>query len=128
MASTLMGLLAGLAVVLAAVGIYGVISYSVSERKREIGIRIAVGADGRTIFRLVVGRVMSFVLGGIVVGIAGALALTRLLETMLYGMSPRDPIIIAGVSLLLAGTAFLASWLPARRATRIDPMIVLRAE
>jgi len=128
MASTLMGLLAGLAVVLAAVGIYGVISYSVSERKREIGIRIAVGADTLTIFRLVVGRVMSFVLGGIVVGIAGALALTRLLETMLYGMSPRDPIVIAGVSLLLAGTALLASWLPARRATRIDPMIVLRSE
>jgi ABC-type antimicrobial peptide transport system permease subunit len=128
MASTLMGLLAGLAVVLAAVGIYGVISYSVSERKREIGIRIAVGADAHTIFKLVVGRVMSFVLGGIVVGIAGALALTRLLETMLYGMSPRDPIIIAGVSLLLAGTAFLASWLPARRAARIDPMIVLRSE
>jgi ABC-type antimicrobial peptide transport system permease subunit len=71
---------------------------------------------------------MSFVLGGIVVGIAGALALTRLLETMLYGMSPRDPIVIAGVSLLLAGTALLASWLPARRATRIDPMIVLRSE
>jgi predicted permease len=128
MASTLMGLLAGLAVVLAAVGIYGVISYSVSERKREIGIRIAVGADGHAIFRLVVGRVMSFVLGGIVVGIAGALALTRLLETMLYGMPPRDPIVIAGVSLLLAGTALLASWLPARRATRIDPMIVLRSE
>lgn len=128
MASTLMGLLAGLAVVLAAVGIYGVISYSVSERKREIGIRIAVGADAHTIFKLVVGRVMSFVLGGIVVGIAGALALTRLLETMLYGMSPRDPIVIAGVSLLLAGTALLASWLPARRAARIDPMIVLRSE
>ena len=128
MASTLMGLLAGLAVVLAAVGIYGVISYSVGERKREIGIRIAVGADGRTIFRLVVGRVMTFVLGGIIVGIGGALALTRFLETMLYGMAPRDPIVIAGVSLLLAGTALLASWLPARRATRIDPMIVLRAE
>jgi putative ABC transport system permease protein len=128
MASTLMGLLAGLAVVLAAVGIYGVISYSVSERKREIGIRIAVGADARTISRLVVGRVMCFVLGGIVVGIAGALALTRLLETMLYGMSPRDPMVIAGVSLLLAGAALLASWLPARRATRIDPMLVLRSE
>ena len=83
MASTLMGLLAGLAVVLAAVGIYGVISYSVSERKREIGIRIAVGADGPIIFRLVVGRVMSFVLGGIVVGIVGALALLSLLQATL---------------------------------------------
>jgi predicted permease len=128
MASTLMGLLAGLAVVLAAVGIYGVISYSVSERKREIGIRIAVGAGGQTIFRLVVGRAMSFVLGGIVVGIAGALALSRLLDTMLYGMPPRDPMVIAGVSLLLAGTALLASWLPARRAARIDPVIALRSE
>lgn len=128
MASTLMGLLAGLAVVLAAIGIYGVISYSVNERKREIGIRIAVGADGHAILKLVVGRVMSFVLGGIFVGIAGALVLARLLETMLYGMPPRDPIIITGVSLLLAGIAFLASWLPARRATTIDPMIVLRSE
>ena len=128
MASTLMGLLAGLAVVLAAVGIYGVISYSVSERKREIGIRIAVGADGHTIFRLVVGRAMSFVLGGIVVGVAGVLGLSRLIETMLYGMPPRDPMVIAGVSMLLAGTALLASWLPARRAARIDPVIALRSE
>ena len=128
MNSTLMGLLAGLAVVLAAVGIYGVISYSVSERRREIGIRIAVGADPRAILKLVLGRVMCFVFGGIVLGIVGALALTRVLETMLYGMAPKDPIVTAGVSLLLAGSAVLASWLPARRATRIDPMIVLRSE
>lgn len=123
-----MGLLAGLAVVLAAVGVYGVISYSVGERRREIGIRIAVGADARAILRLVVGRVICFVVGGIVLGIVGALPLTRLLETMLYGMPPRDPIVLAGVSLVLAATAVLASWLPARRATRIDPMIVLRSE
>ena len=128
MASTLMGLLAGLAVVLAAVGIYGVISYSVNERKREIGIRIAIGANALAISRLVVGRVMSFVLSGIFVGVAGAIALTRLLENMLYGMPPRDPIIIAAVSLLLVVIAILASWLPARRATRIDPMIALRSE
>jgi predicted permease len=128
MASTLMGLLAGLAAMLAAVGIYGVISYSVSERKREIGIRIAVGADAQAIFRLVIGRVMSFVIGGIVVGVGCALAMSRLLENMLYGTPPRDPLIIGGASLLLLVVAFLAGWLPARRATKIDPMVALRSE
>ena len=128
MASTLMGLLAGLAIVLAAVGIFGVISYSVGERRREIGIRIAVGADSRAILKLVVGRVMGFVLAGIALGIGGALALTRSIEAMMYGTPSRDPVVIAAVSLLLAATAILASWLPARRATKIDPMIALRCE
>jgi putative ABC transport system permease protein len=128
MASTLMSLLAGLAVVLALIGVSGVISYSVAERRREIGIRIAVGADARAILKLAVGRTFGFVIGGIALGIVGALAMTRILESMLYGMPPKDPIIITGVSLLLAGTALLTSWLPARRATRIDPMIVLRSE
>jgi putative ABC transport system permease protein len=128
MASTLMSLLAGLAVVLALIGVSGVISYSVAERRREIGIRIAVGADARAILKLAVGRTFGFVIGGIALGIVGALAMTRILESMLYGMPPKDPIIITGVSLLLAVTALLTSWLPARRATRIDPMIVLRSE
>jgi predicted permease len=128
MASTLMSLLAALAVVLALIGVYGVISYSVAERRREFGIRIAVGAGAPAILKLAVGRTIGFVVGGIALGIVGALAMTRVLESMLYGMPPKDPIIIAGVSLLLAGTALLASWLPARRATRIDPMIVLRSE
>ena len=128
MASTLMSLLAGLAVVLALIGVSGVISYSVAERRREIGIRIAVGADARAILKLAVGRTFGFVIGGIALGIVGALAMTRILESMLYGMPPKDPIIITGVSLLLAVTAILTSWLPARRATRIDPMIVLRSE
>ena len=128
MASTLMGLLAVLAVTLAVIGVYGVISYSVAERRREFGIRIAVGAGARAILKHAVGRTIGFVFGGIVLGVVGALAMTRVLESMLYGMPPRDPIIITGVSLLLAGTAFIASWLPARRATRIDPMLVLRTE
>jgi len=123
-----MGLLAGLAILLAAVGIFGVISYSVGERRREIGIRIAVGADSRAILKLVVGRVMGFVLAGIALGIGGALALTRSIEAMMYGTPSRDPVVIAAVSLLLAATAILASWLPARRATKIDPMIALRCE
>jgi putative ABC transport system permease protein len=128
MASTLMGLLAGLAITLAAVGIYGVISYSAGERRREIGIRIAVGADARSIFTLVISRVMGFVFAGIALGILGALALMRSIEALLYGTPPGDPLIMAAVSILLACTALLAGWLPARRATKIDPMIALRCE
>src|SRR5262245_27099915 len=128
MASTLMGILAGLAMLLAGVGIYGVISYSCGERKREIGIRIAVGADPRSIFALVISRVMGFVFVGIVLGILGALALMRTIEALMYGSQPRDPVVIGAVSFLLAGIAFVAVWLPARRATKIDPMIALRCE
>ena len=128
MASRLMALMAALAMVLAGVGIFGVISYSVGERKREIGIRIALGADSRAILRTVVGRVLGWVLTGIVIGIGAALAFTRVLESLLYGMPARDPVVIAGVSLALLSTALLASWLPAQRATRIDPMTTLRCD
>jgi len=128
MSSTLMGLLAGVALILALIGIYGVISYSIGERRREIGIRIALGADRRTILKLVVGRTITFVVCGLVVGTATVIALGRLLETMMYGMSSRDPLVLIVVSVFLAATAIFASWRPAIRATRIDPMVALRSE
>ncbi|HEX9700785.1 MAG TPA: ABC transporter permease [Acidobacteriota bacterium] len=116
------------ALALAAVGIYGVVSYSVARRRREMGIRIALGAQPRGVRRLVVRRSMTLVAAGIVIGVLGALALTRLLETMLYEVSPTDPLTFAAVTLLLAATAWLASFIPALRGSRTDPMITMREQ
>jgi predicted permease len=116
------------ALLLAAVGLYGVISGGVTERVREIGIRTALGATSANIVRQVVGRGMLLVVAGVTIGLGGAVAASRLLESLLFGVSRVDPLTYVGVALLLGGVAVLASWAPARRASRIDPSITLRSE
>ena len=126
--TTLLGLFAALALALAAVGLYGVMSYAVTQRTQEIGVRIALGAQRRDIYRMVVGQGMLLVAVGAMIGLAGALGLMRLLKTFLFDVTPTDPATYAGVALLLVAIAALACWIPARRATRVDPLIALRYE
>ncbi len=113
---------------LAALGIYGVISYSVERRSREIGLRMALGAQASQVLRMVVGGGLRLALLGVALGLLGALALTRVLQAALYRVSAADPLTFAAVSLLLLVVATLAAWVPARRATLMDPMAPLRAE
>jgi putative ABC transport system permease protein len=124
----LIGAFALMALSLATVGIYGVISYSTTQRTRELGIRVALGSPRLDIIRLVVGQALLLSLAGIAVGLMGALALTRYLASMLYNVHPTDPLIFGGVSVFLVGVALVASLLPARRATRVSPMVALRDE
>ena len=117
-----------LALLLAAVGIFGVMSYSVACRRREIGIRIALGAHPRDVVRLVIGQGMLITVAGIAAGVGVAVAASRLTGSLLYGVSPTDPATFIAVSALLAVVAFVACALPARRATRVDPVVALRSE
>ena len=124
----LLTIFAGIALLLTAIGIYGVMAYSVAQRTNEIGIRIALGAARSNIFRLIVGQAMMLLAISLLIGLAGAFAATRLLSTMLYGVGMWDPLTFGGIVLVISFVAFLAAWLPARRASSIDPMVALRTE
>ena len=118
----------GVALLLAAVGIYGVLSYSVARRTKEIGVRVALGARSTTVLGMVVGDSMRPVLWGTALGFAGAIALSRVLRGLVYGVGVTDPLAFGGATAALLIVALLASWIPARRASKVDPVIALRAE
>jgi ABC-type antimicrobial peptide transport system permease subunit len=124
----LLGIAAAMALLLSAVGIYGVISYVVAQRRGEIGVRMALGAPMRHVTRMVLGQSLGLALLGVIAGLAAALATTRALSALLYGVAPTDPVTLVAVPLVLLGVALVASYLPARRAARTDPVMALRAE
>ena len=124
----LLGVFATAALLLAAIGIYGVMAYSFSQRTHEVGVRVALGAQRLDILRMAIGEGMLVVAVGLVVGIAGAVAVTRVFRSMLFGVDATDPITLAVVAGILAGVALLACYIPARRATRVDPLVALRVE
>jgi putative ABC transport system permease protein len=126
--TTVLGLFAAVALVLAAVGVYGVLAYSISRRTQEMAIRVALGAQRPDILRLVLGQGMKMAGIGAAIGLAGAFAVTRLLESQLYGVSTLDPLPFIATPLVLLAAAMLACYLPARRASRVDPIHALRYE
>ncbi len=125
---TLISVFAGIALLLASIGLYGVISYSVRQRTREIGVRMAFGADERTIVRLVLGRGMVLGLAGVGIGLVAAFASTRMVSSLFYGVSAIDPVTFLGIPLVLVAVTVIASYVPARRAMRVDPVEALRDE
>jgi putative ABC transport system permease protein len=126
--ASLLASFAGLALLLAAIGIYGMLSESVSHRTREIGVRMALGAERRTVLGLVIKQGLVLTLAGAVVGVATSLSVTRFLTSMLYGVKPTDPATLVAVLLTLGGVVVMASYFPARRATKVDPIVALRDE
>jgi ABC-type antimicrobial peptide transport system permease subunit len=128
MSAWLLGVFAALALVLATVGIYGVISQGVAQRSREIGLRLALGASPQDVFRLILVRAVVVALVGVSLGVALAIPTMRMLTTLLYQVTPSDPIVLVTLAVVMLLVAVLASFLPARRATRVDPLMTLRAE
>jgi ABC-type antimicrobial peptide transport system permease subunit len=125
---TLLSIFSSLALVLAALGIYGVLAYSVAQRTREIGVRMALGARDGIVARMVVREGLGMVGLGLAIGVAGALAVTRVMASLLFDLSPTDPLTFVGVTVVLGAVAVLASYLPARRAARVDPIVALRSD
>jgi ABC-type antimicrobial peptide transport system permease subunit len=126
--ATLIAIFAGVALVLSAVGLYGVIAYAVSQRTHELGVRVALGATGDRITRMVIGEGLALTAAGIVLGMIGAIAMGEVVSSLLFGITPRDPLTLGVVVITLAAIATLASWLPARRAARVDPLIAMRGD
>jgi ABC-type antimicrobial peptide transport system permease subunit len=123
-----MAVFAAFAIILAAIGLYGVIAYNTAQRTREIGVRIALGAEAKHVLGLVAAQGTRLVVAGVVLGLGGSFLVLKVIQSMLFGASPIDLPIFAGVSMLLGTIALVAVWIPARRATRVDPMEALRAE
>jgi putative ABC transport system permease protein len=115
-----------IALILSAVGIYSIMSYAVTQRTSEIGIRMALGAEARDIFRLIVGNAVKLVGAGLAIGVVVAFMSTRLMRSLLYGVEPGDPLTVAAICVVIGAVALVASWIPARRASRVDPLVAIR--